>query len=58
MSKPRKVTRRDTRTADLTIPVTPEEKKLFFAMARWHHKTLAQLVRDLLYREERVSKVA
>jgi hypothetical protein len=39
------------------IPVTAEERKLFHGMARWHKKTLAQLVRDLLYREEKVSKI-
>jgi hypothetical protein len=38
--------------------VSEQEKKLFFGMARWRHQSFAEFVRQILYREAKVSKVA
>ena len=46
------------RSKMLTVPATPKEKKLFFGMAKWRHQTFAEFVRQILYREAKVSKVA
>jgi hypothetical protein len=57
MSKPSKKQKRN-RTELLLIAVTPDEKKLFQGIARWHHSSFAEFARQLFYRESRVSKVA
>jgi len=46
------------RNVMMTFPVTRQEKKLFHGIARWRHQTFADFVRQILYREAKVSKVA